>query len=52
MSEGKITSEKRGHVTLIGIDRTKKRNAFDTAMYKDLSRAFGEIGRASCRERV
>ncbi len=41
MSEGKITSEKRGHVTLIGIDRAKKRNAFDTAMYKDLSRALG-----------
>ena len=40
MSEGKITTEKRGHVTLIGIDRAKKRNAFDTAMYKDLSRAL------------
>jgi enoyl-CoA hydratase/carnithine racemase len=40
MSEGKISIEKRGHVTLIGIDRVKKRNAFDTAMYKDLARAF------------
>jgi enoyl-CoA hydratase/carnithine racemase len=37
---GKITTEKRGHVTLIGIDRAKKRNAFTTALYEDLGRAF------------
>lgn len=45
MSEGKITSEKRGHVTLIGLDRTKKRNAFDTDLYKGLSRALAAYER-------
>jgi enoyl-CoA hydratase/carnithine racemase len=37
---GRVTVEKRGHVTLIGIDRVKKRNAFTTALYSDLARAF------------
>jgi len=37
---GRITREARGHVTLIGIDRVAKRNAFDTAMYLDLGRAY------------
>ena len=39
-STGRITLEKLGHVTLIGIDRVAKRNAFDTALYLDLGRAY------------
>ena len=40
MSEGKITTEKRGHVLLVGLDRAAKRNAFDVPMFQALSRAY------------
>jgi enoyl-CoA hydratase len=44
-SEGKVSTEKRGHVLLIGLDRAAKRNAFDLAMYRALGRAYGELER-------
>ncbi len=45
MSEGKVTTEKRGHVLLIGLDRAAKRNAFDLAMFTSLGRAYAELER-------
>jgi enoyl-CoA hydratase len=45
MSEGKVTTEKRGHVLLVGLDRAAKRNAFDLAMYQSLGRAYAELER-------
>jgi enoyl-CoA hydratase/carnithine racemase len=40
MSEPRITTETRGHIFLMGLDRTKKMNAFDAQMLRELSRAF------------
>ncbi len=37
-----ITTEKAGHVFLIGLNRVSKRNAFDPPMFHDLARAYGE----------
>jgi enoyl-CoA hydratase len=45
MSEGNVTVERRGHVLLMGLDRTAKRNAFDLAMYEKLALAYGELER-------
>lgn len=45
MSEGKVTVDKRGHVLLMGLDRTAKRNAFDVVMYEKLGQAYGELER-------
>ena len=42
MTIGKVSRERRGHVTLLGLDRAAKRNAFDIAMYEDLGHAYGE----------
>jgi enoyl-CoA hydratase/carnithine racemase len=36
-----ITTERRGHVLLIGLNRVAKRNAFDPPMFRDLARAYG-----------
>ena len=36
-----ITTERRGHVLLIGLNRVTKRNAFDPPMFHDLARAYG-----------
>jgi enoyl-CoA hydratase len=36
-----ITTERRGRVFLIGLDRVGKRNAFDPPMFHDLARAYG-----------
>src|SRR5581483_12374384 len=36
----KITTEKRGPLFLIGLNRPKKMNAFDAEMLRALSRAF------------
>ncbi len=44
-SEGRVTTEKRGHVLLIGLDRAAKRNAFDKAMLNALGLAYGELER-------
>lgn len=42
-SEGQVTTEKRGHVLLIGLDRVAKRNAFDKAMLNALGLAYGKL---------
>ncbi|MEO6419766.1 MAG: crotonase/enoyl-CoA hydratase family protein [Polyangiaceae bacterium] len=39
----KITTEKRGHLLLIGFDRAAKMNAFDAEMLEELSHAYGEL---------
>ncbi len=44
-SEGRVTKERQGHVLLIGLDRTEKRNAFDPAMLHALALAYGELDR-------
>ena len=43
MSEGNVTTERRGHVLLIGLDRVAKRNSFDLALYNALALAYGEL---------
>jgi enoyl-CoA hydratase/carnithine racemase len=43
--EGTITREVRGHVFLIGIQRTAKRNAFTWTMLSELSAAYTEYER-------
>lgn len=44
-TEGRVTRERHGHVLLIGLDRTAKRNAFDPAMLSALAEAYGELDR-------
>ena len=44
-SAGRVSRELRGHIILIGLDRTTKRNAFDQAMLDDLVLALGEYER-------
>lgn len=46
-TEGRITTERHGHVLLIGLDRVAKRNAFDRAMLDALGQAYGELDRSS-----
>ena len=41
----KITTEKRGHLLLIGVNRPEKMNAFDLDMLGAFARAFGELER-------
>jgi enoyl-CoA hydratase len=41
-SEGRITTEARGHVFLMGIDRPRKMNAFDLPMLRALIAAYTE----------
>ena len=41
--EGRITTERQGHVLLIGLDRVAKRNAFDRGMLDALALAYGEL---------
>jgi enoyl-CoA hydratase/carnithine racemase len=41
--ERKITIERRGHLLLIGINRPRKRNAFDGEMLGQLAAAFAEL---------
>ena len=41
--EGHITTERQGHVLLIGLDRVAKRNAFDRAMLNALGLAYAEL---------
>jgi enoyl-CoA hydratase len=41
----KITTEKRGHLALIGINRPEKMNAFDVEMLEQFARAFDEMER-------
>ena len=37
--EGRVTTERQGHVLLIGLDRVAKRNAFDKVMLNALALA-------------
>ena len=39
-NEHRVTTERRGHVLLIGLDREKKRNAFDVPMFHQLCHAY------------
>jgi len=45
MSTGTVSLERRGHVLLVGLDRTAKRNAFDLPLWDALCRAWGELDR-------
>jgi enoyl-CoA hydratase/carnithine racemase len=40
-----LTTERRGHVWLMGLDRAAKRNAFDPQLFHELARAYGELER-------
>src|SRR4051812_8448957 len=42
---GLITTEQRGHLWLMGLNRPAKRNAFDPAMFFELAEAYGELER-------
>jgi enoyl-CoA hydratase/carnithine racemase len=41
--EGRVTTERRGHVLLVGLDRAAKRNAFDLPLFHALARAYAEL---------
>src|SRR2546429_2864655 len=41
--EGRVTTERQGHVLLIGLDRVAKRNAFDWSMLSALGLAYAEL---------
>jgi len=43
----RVTTERRGHVLLIGLDRASKRNAFDVAMFHQLCDAYATLERES-----
>ncbi|HEX9414115.1 MAG TPA: crotonase/enoyl-CoA hydratase family protein [Ktedonobacterales bacterium] len=43
--DGRITTERRGHILLIGLDRVPKRNAFSPAMLGELGLAYAELDR-------
>jgi enoyl-CoA hydratase len=45
MSEPTITTEARGRLLLIGLNRPAKRNAFNVAMLRELSQAFAALER-------
>jgi enoyl-CoA hydratase/carnithine racemase len=45
MTLQRISVEARGHVLLIGLNRTAKRNAFDLQMYTELGQALGNLQR-------
>ncbi|CDF84990.1 enoyl-CoA hydratase [Pseudomonas knackmussii B13] len=44
-SENRITSEHRGHLLVLGLNRAEKRNAFDQRMLDELVLALGEYER-------
>jgi enoyl-CoA hydratase len=45
MSQDRVTTEKHGHVFLIGVNRPEKRNAFDLAMIEQLGAAYERLGK-------
>ncbi|HEY5923873.1 MAG TPA: crotonase/enoyl-CoA hydratase family protein [Kofleriaceae bacterium] len=45
MSVGTVSVERRGHILLMGLDRTAKRNAFDLPMWDALCAAYAELDR-------
>jgi enoyl-CoA hydratase len=44
-NENHITTERRGHIFLVGLNRVAKRNAFTPSMVEDLGRAYAELDR-------
>ncbi|UTW08341.1 crotonase/enoyl-CoA hydratase family protein [Pseudomonas benzenivorans] len=42
-SSGRVSREKRGAITLLGLNRPEKRNAFDLDLLNDLCLAYGEF---------
>ena len=45
MTAGRIAVDRRGHVLLMGLDRSAKRNAFDLELWNGLCLAYGELDR-------
>jgi enoyl-CoA hydratase len=45
MPQTSLTTERRGHVLLMGFNRPEKRNAFDVDTYLALAAAYGELDR-------
>jgi enoyl-CoA hydratase len=45
MTEPRVTVDRDGHILLIGLNRTDKRNAADWQMLQELSQAYGELER-------
>jgi enoyl-CoA hydratase len=45
MSEPRVTVDRDGHILLIGLNRTEKRNAADLQLLQELSLAYGELER-------
>lgn len=45
MTVGTVTTERRDHVYVVGLDRPAKRNAFDLPMWNALCLAWGELDR-------
>lgn len=41
--EAKITTERRGHVWLMGFNNLRQKNALDLEMYRQLSQAYGKL---------
>lgn len=41
--EGRVSTERQGHLLLIGLDRVEKRNAFDKTMLGALALAYAEL---------
>lgn len=42
-TESRISTEKRGHILLIGLNRPAKRNAFDNQMLAELAAAYAKL---------
>jgi enoyl-CoA hydratase/carnithine racemase len=45
MPEPRVTVERDGHILLIGLNRTEKRNAADLQLLQELALAYGELER-------
>ena len=45
MNVGTVTTERLGHVFVVGLDRPAKRNAFDLPLWNALCLAYGELDR-------
>lgn len=46
-SNSRVSREQRGHILLLGLERSAKRNAFDLDLLNDLCLAYGEFERNS-----
>lgn len=47
--EGRITSERRGHLLLLGLDRPRKRNGLTPTMLRELAAAYAELETSDAR---